>query len=105
MSGLNTDRDARNEKSRDRATRNWQKWTDGEDEFLLENWISLKPVDRNEVEVAARLLRTIEACRQRAHVIQFGRECDVRGPNPPPAPAPQPRWLDDDEWPDYYVRG
>lgn len=61
------ERQARNEMSRQYATRDGQPWTTEDDEMLLEFWVKPGPQKRDELEVARSIGRTIEACRNRVH--------------------------------------
>lgn len=59
-----------NEKSKPKAVRDHEPWTEDEDEFILVEWIKRNPCDRDEATIAECLGRTIIACRRRAQDVR-----------------------------------
>lgn len=94
-------REVRNDLSRRHADNHHQPWSDEEIETLM-TWSDLHSEEYLAL-IAEELGRTIEACRQRYYEITWGHT-DTRQ-RYAEAPRENVRWVDDDEWPDWYVRG
>lgn len=58
-----------NERSRLKAHRSEQPWSPAEDAFIMQEWVQAGPKQRDEELVAGIVERTIEACRNRAHLL------------------------------------
>lgn len=110
-----SDRWKRNEDSRRFATKDGQSWSDDDDMDILENWILCGPAARDEPSVARRLGRTIEACRNRAHMIRVelgiaeDRDDYVTTTTTKTTTTTtettitrRPAWMDEDSLPDWY---
>jgi hypothetical protein len=106
------DRKAQNEASRNRAENFREEWTATEHEVVL-LWDG---TEDTLTELAEMLGRTREACRQRFYELRSGK----RPVSPDARRSPRAvtrtvtrtetvttrvQWADDDEWPDWYVRG
>lgn len=98
------ERQAANDKSRRYALRDRDPWTEEDDEFILEFWVRPGPQARDESEIARALERTIEACRNRAHKLA-GDNLGRRYMKEVTTTTRTVMWTDDDEWPEWYVRG
>lgn len=93
-----------NEKSKVSATAHNAPWSADDDDFIVEFWISNQ--QRDEVEVAAALGRTIEACRNRAHHLRVKLGIDIKHTvETEVSPGRLVAWDDDDpSAPTWYVR-
>lgn len=64
------ERRRRNEESKSWAKRNGEPWSDDEERLLIDEWIDMPPVKRDERTISQILERTIEACRVRCEIIR-----------------------------------
>lgn len=81
------ERQAANDRSRKTAFRSGNPWLAFEDVIILEEWVKVPAADRDESGIADRLSRTIEACRNRAHLLagirmgmQYATKTEDRSP-------------------------
>jgi hypothetical protein len=81
---IGSERQAQNDRSRNTATHHGEPWLDFEDDILLA-WSGLEA----ELVVAAELLgRTVEACRQRYHLVRNHGRVGANARTAHPAAAP-----------------
>lgn len=97
-----SERAHRNDESRNSAEHHREAWEHFEIDLLL-GW------DGTEAELAdvsEMLGRTIEACRQEYYIARrYGNRGRVRSVTTTTTHTTTVRWADDDEWPEWYVRG
>ena len=91
----------RNDESRRNATHHTMPWCSDELEVLL-MWDKSEP---ELIAIAELLGRTIEACRQRWYEEQSHRVRHVTHTTTQTTTTTTVHWVDDDDWPDWYVRG
>lgn len=107
------ERQARNEESRNRAELHRQPWTEYEDQLLQDLWTTTH-TEEELAQIAEALGRTIEACRQRYHIVRraevvtyestssVSRKGQTRTETSR-VERKRPAWMDEEGLPDWYV--
>lgn len=96
------ERQAVNDKSRTGAEHHSEPWEGYEQELLME-WDG---TEGQLLDLAEMLGRTVEACRQRYYTTRKGNTRSVtRRVTTTTTVEHKVTWQDDEEWPDWYVRG